>query len=126
MPSLDSEYRARWEEYHMADGTVKDSRYTYWRDVAWERVVKLVVNVRGNRFEETMQPGHKAFIRYRTQTRDPLRGKRSRIDNHWVLGWTDGKQCFMREVNFKTGELTRAFVEPLAKNKSHLHPRIHL
>lgn len=128
---LDSDYRARWEEYHLADGTVKDSRYTYWRDVQWERVIKLVVNIRNNRFEVAMQPNHKAFIRYRTQGRLPhwdsggeYDGRR--VEDCWVFGWTDGEKCFMREVNFKTGKLEREFVEPLAKNKNHLHPRIHL
>jgi len=124
MGALDNTYTRHWEEYYLADGTTKDSRYVYWRDLEWEKVVKIVLNVRNVRYEETIHPNHKAFIRYRTReyrTGAPL--GRTQIDR-WVFGWTDGDTCYLREIDFKTGKLVREFTAPLKGKKAHLHPRV--
>ena len=128
-PALDSVYRARWEEYHLADGTVKNSRYTNWRDVTWERVVKLVARIRNERFEVGIEPGHKAFIRFRVhgmEAQYDAHGeyKEHRPTNLWVIGWTDGETCHLQEIDFKTGALVKRYTAPLSEHKSHLHPRM--
>ena len=118
--ALDIGYRKKWEEYHLDSGVVMDSRYVDWKDVEWERVVSLVLVIRDQRYEvKNTDPNFVAFVRYRT---DHIGG--AQRHESWVVGWTDGKVCYLNEFNFKDGTLLKNFVRPLAEVKAFIHPRV--
>jgi hypothetical protein len=129
--ALDNEYRDRWEEYHLVDGTFRDSRKTYWRDVEWEKVVRLVAHLRGNVFEVTAEgkPGFITMIRFRSIARVGGQDHFAKYSGHaktetWELGWTDGQKCYLKAIDFKRGALIREHTEPLKNHMAHIHPRV--
>jgi len=119
--ALDSVYRNRWIEFHMADGTVKDSRLINWRHVMWDQVVKLAVSIRGKRHELTMnlKPGFKCFLCYRRvcAVNTPQEAQQ------WIIGWTNGDLAFLLPIEFMTGERGDPFVKKLDDILGHVHPR---
>ena len=128
--ALDTEYKFRWIEFHMADGTVLDSRHINWRHVMWDRVVKLVVNIRDQITEiDCKHPGFKCFVNFRKHsTRNKPRedGKGYHETEEylsWVVGWTDGEFCYLTEVSFHTGFIERKYVKKLDDLLGHIHPR---
>lgn len=129
---LDSMYKRHWEEYHLSDGRIEDSRVKNWRNVEWEKVVRVVFHLRGYRYEIDCKnkPTFVGFMRFRCGGSEPTYklGKftgRKKIHT-WVLGWTDGDKCFLKEVDFYTGLEIRTYVQPLAQLKGHIHPRLSL
>lgn len=126
---LDSEYKRRWQEFHMADGTILDSRQINWRNVEWEKVVKLTVNMEGQYYEVGMEgkAGFVCFINFRCGGQEIIRkpdGKEERRRIHtWVIGWTNGNECFLQEIDFYRGGLVRRYVDNVKNLKSHIHPR---
>lgn len=111
---LDSEYRRKWETY-TTPNKVYDSRITNWHDVPWDEVTKLQANVNGNEYTiDNSDPSFKSFIRWRWGGVD--RGKEINV---WCIGWTDGVTCFMNEIEFKDGSMTKK-TYPLEQFKNHL------
>lgn len=131
MKHLDSIYKNKWELFYLDDGTVEDSREKNWRDVAWGRVIRIEAHVR-KRVHSIAKgdcPGFKAFMHFRwagfTSTADKLgRYKiRKRIDM-WSIGWTDGKTCFYKCIDFKSGELVNENCGPISCFAEHVHPDV--
>lgn len=127
---LDSEYRRRWEEYHLADGKVLNSRQINWRQVEWEKVVKLVASIEGQRHEVT--PSEKAnfkfFMRFRWGGQEAQFDSNGKYKSHkkiniWTIGWTDGEKCYLRDIDFRTGRPIKEYETSLAQFKQHIHPR---
>ena len=132
MKHLDSEYRDRWEEFYLKDGTMEDSRLKNWRDVAWNDVVKIVVHIKdcihtvnniGSRF--------KAFMNFRWGGMEAIFGDKGEYIEHrpikiWTVGWTDGEKCFLKDIDFYTGALIKNYVTPLDQFKGHLHPDVRI
>lgn len=127
---LDSEYRRRYQEYHLADGTVKDSREINWRQVDWEKVVKIITYMNGNKHvSKCNDPYFKFFMCFRWGGREAQYNAKKEYIGHtkinlWTTGWTDGKTCFLMDIDFYTGKCVKEYKAPLKMFKSHIHPRV--
>lgn len=126
---LDDIYRWQWKEFHFADGTIKDSRQVHWRQLPWERVVKVVLCIKGRRYE--INPGkriHNGFICYTNKyflTRLDIRGNPFRATKRaWVAGYLTETHANMIEVAFKSGLFMRRIRVPISEVESHVHPRL--
>lgn len=128
--ALDSEYRNRYELYYLSDGSVKDSRVINWRDVEWEKVVKITVNMAGHKYTITdkNKSGFKGFMNFRWGGEAAIiRNGRiiGRVPiNIWTIGWTDGRTCYLEDIDFRTCRLIKHYTMPLKALKSHIHPRL--
>ena len=120
MTHLDNIYRDRWQEYHLATGEIADSRKINWRQVEWEKVVKIVTHLAGKSYVlNCNQPDFKFFVIYRNggfEGNKPI--------HEWAVGWSDGKNCFMTDYDFKAGTVLRQYVVSVEKTRAHIHPRI--
>lgn len=127
---LDSEYRNRWEEFHLADGAIKDSRLINWREVAWDQVVKITAHLRDNIHEvDNSGSGFLAFMNFRWAGMEAQYDKNRKYIGHkkinsWVIGWTDGITCFQKNIDFKTGKLIEECKTPLQQFVGHIHPAV--
>lgn len=128
---LDSEYRRRWEEYHLVDGSIFNSCDINWRQVEWEKVVKIVISVEGQRHEMTPRgkANFKYFMRFRWGGQEAQFDKQGHFSGHrqiniWTIGWTDGKTCYLQDIDFYNGRLLKEYQAPLISFKKHIHPRV--
>jgi hypothetical protein len=127
---LDSEYRDRWEEFYLADGTIKDSRQINWREVAWDQVIRITAHLKGNIYEvDNLGPGFRAFMNFRWAGMVAQYDKSRKYIGHkkinsWVIGWTDGTTCFQKNIDFKTGQLIEDCESPIQKFAGHVHPAV--
>jgi len=128
---LDSEYRRRWEEYHLADGKVLNSYNINWRQVEWEKVIKLVASIEVQRYEITLaeKTNFKFFMRFRWGGQEAQFDKQGHFSgykpiNIWTVGWSDGINCYLRDINFYDGKFIKEYQAPLTNFKQHIHPRI--
>ena len=127
---LDSEYRDKWEEFTLEDGTVEDSRLKNWRDVAWEKVVKIKVHLGKHTYtSNNTGQGFLAFMNFRWGGSGPLYDANGEYIGHtpldiWTIGWTNGKSCFLMDLDVPTGKLLKVYTEPLSVFQSHLHPNV--
>ena len=120
--SLDT-YRNRWQEYHTNDA-VYDSRSTYWRDVEWEKVEKIITVLSGKKYVlNNNYPGFKFFVVYRFGGHEFVNKKKKQIIE-WAVGWSDGKECFMNRYDVITGKLLEQYIAPVEQIKNHVHPRV--
>ena len=132
MRHLDSEYRDRWEEFHLKDGTMEDSRLKNWRDVAWNDVVKIVVCIKGCiHTVNNIGPGFKAFMNFRWGGMEAIFDDKGKYIEHrpvkiWTVGWTDGEKCFLKDIDFYIGGLIKNYVTSLDQFKEHLHPDVRI
>ena len=127
--ALDSEYRRRWELFYLADGTVRDSRLLNWRQVEWDRVVKIEVYIRDQKHVVTCEdPRFLFFLNFRTKALlnipQPGGSYKKEVHNTWVVGWTDGVTCYLKEIGFVLGNLVREYKYPLQSIPGHVHPRV--
>ena len=124
---LDSEYRRRWETYTTPDKTY-DSREVNWRDIPWDEVTKLEASVEGHEYVvDNKGDGFKMFIRWRwggqlAQWDDDGKPIAPKKINVWCIGWTDGVDCFMQEIEFKDGSMKETQY-PFEQFKNHLGDR---
>jgi len=121
---LDNIYRDRWQEYHLADGTIKDSRRINWRLVDWDRVVQVVTVIRDKKYvTHCKHPDFRFFMCFRWGGINCDNGQAKKI-REWAVGWSNGENCFMSDLDFQTGELLRQYVIPVDEVKNHIHPRV--
>ena len=122
---LDSEFRNSWQEFTLKDGIVLDSRQINWRDVAWDRVVKIVVKIKGkvHKFDFTEEEGFIGYMNLRWGGQEWINGVKKKIDV-WTVGWTDGVTCFLNDIQFKTGEFIKSYTMPIKELRQHIHPAI--
>jgi hypothetical protein len=127
---LDSEYRNRWIEFYLADGTVEDSRLKNWRHVAWRQVVSITAYLQGHSYSVDCEGlGFKTFMNFRwggQEARYDELGRYTGIKpiGIWTIGWTDGKDCFLKDIDFYTGQFIKDYKTPLSQFKTHLHPDV--
>lgn len=127
---LDSEYRNRWEEFFLVNGTVEDSRLKNWREVAWKDVIQISVYILKHvHVVDCKGAGFKAFMNFRWGGQEAIYADNGQYVGHkdikiWTVGWTDGNDCFLKDIDFYTGGLIKNYVAPLAQFKGHLHPHI--
>lgn len=132
MRHLDSEYRDRWEEFYLKDGTVEDSRLKNWRDVAWNDVIKITVHIKDCiHTVNSIGPGFKAFMNFRWGGMEAIFDEEGKYLEHraikiWTVGWTDGEKCFLKDIDFYTGVLIKNYVTSLEQFKMHLHPDVRI
>lgn len=130
MKHLDAEYRRRFQEYHLNDGTKFDSREINWRDVKWEKVKKIVTNINKQiHVMETNDPNFKCFMCFRWAGREAIYDDDKNFLHHkpiniWTTGYTDGKTCFLTDIDFFTGNKLKEYTTPFKELKAHIHPRI--
>jgi hypothetical protein len=129
--ATDDEYRARWVDFHMADGTTVDSRRTNWRNVEWEKVVGLSMHIRDivHAVDCKNKPTFKGFMNFRQVRYDAQYDINGKYTHHkrlytWIIGWTDGEDCYLKEIDFKMGTIVEEYKQPLRENEAHIHPRI--
>ena len=130
---LDSEYKNRWEEYHLFDGSVKDSRKINWRKVKWEKVERIVFYIKDKKhiLDRKGKKNFKGFMRFRWGGREAQYNAQGQFIGYkpihiWTLGWTNGKIAFLKDFDFKTGVLIKTYQMKLKDIKSHIHPRLKL
>ena len=127
---LDSEYRNRWVEFHLANGTVEDSRSKNWRQVAWDQVVRIVCCMVGKVHQvDCKGPGFRAFLNFRWGGREATFDKKGKYVGHreikiWTIGWTDGRYCFLKDIDFYTGKYVKGYIAPLSQFMGHIHPAV--
>lgn len=127
---LDSMYKNRWEEFYLIDGTIEDSRKKNWREVKWDKVVKIVAHLKNNTFEvNNSGPGFKAFMNFRWFGMEAQYDKNKKYIGHkriniWTIGWTDGVTCFQKNIDFKTCLLIDDIESPLSYFTGHIHPAV--
>lgn len=137
---LDSEYKNHKILFLLNDGRIEDSRLKNWREIEWEKVQRLIVSIKGvDHIIEPHPRGHQFFLCFRQVIDAPLtdtigrvvvdrsegQRKAMRIKHHlWTVGVTDGKTCFLVDIDFHTGRKVNEYVRPLASLLSHIHPRI--
>jgi hypothetical protein len=117
---LDSEYRDRWIEFHLLDGTIEDSRLKNWREVDWNRVVQITVHMLNH--VHVIRNSGKGFLTF-------MNFRWGGFAGHvpikiWSVGWTDGENCFLKDISFYNGELLKEYITPLSMFKGHLHPDV--
>lgn len=121
---LDSQYRNRWQEYHLASGKVEDSRQVYWRHVDWSQVVQVTTRIDGKTYiTHCKHPDFKFFVVYRWGGHEWIQNKKKPI-KEWAVGWSNGVNCFMTDIDFKTGQIKNQYVVPVGQVANHLHPKI--
>lgn len=133
MKHLDSEYRNRYEEYYLEDGTIKDSRQINWRDVEWEKVKKIVIRIK-NRIHLIDKRGKKefkGFMRFRWGGREAQHNAQGqfigfKMINIWTFGWTNGQKAYLKDIDFKNGMLIKTYDMKLEEVKGHIHPRLNI
>jgi hypothetical protein len=126
---LDSEYRDRWEEFYLANGTVEDSRLKNWREVAWDQVIQITVHMVGHTYTVNCKDlRFKAFMNFRwggfgfmLDESGVKKDKREPI-NIWTIGWTNGETCYLKDIDVLTGKLIKNYTAPLSQFKAHIHP----
>lgn len=129
MLHLDSEYRRRWQEYHTADGKKFDSRLINWRQVPWEKVIRIDTYMTGQKHSVTCQdPRFQFFLCFRWGGQEAIY-KHGVYHGHkpiriWTTGWTDGQNAYLIDVDFFTGNLIKSYKAPLSEFKGHIHPRV--
>lgn len=127
---LDNEYRNRWEEFELEDGTIEDSRNINWRNVEWNKVISITVFMAGKVHKIEKKKGHKGFMNFRWGGREAQfeNGEYSghKTINIWTIGWTDGKECYLKDIDFYTGEVGKQYKTPLKEFKNHIHPLLNL
>jgi hypothetical protein len=127
---LDNEYKDRWEEFYLSDGTVEDSRRKNWRDVAWDKVVKIEAHLNGKtHVVNNSGLSFLAFMNFRWGGKEATYDKSGKYTGHrdikiWVIGWTDGTTCFQKNIDFRTGELIDECESPILYFAYHLHPAV--
>jgi len=121
---LDSEYRDRYQEYIMADGREFDSRIVNWRSLQWEKVIAIKTFVKDKIYiTHCKHNNFKFFVVYRCGGQKIV-GNRPKKIKEWSVGWSDGENAFMTDIDFKTGEILRQSIVPVKSIVSHIHPRV--
>lgn len=128
---LDSEYRRRWQEYHLSDGRVFDSRVKNWREVKWEKMEKIVTNIEGNEYsiDNKNKKNFKCFMCFRWGGQEAVFKETGEYEKHipiniWTVGWTDGEKHYLTDIDFYTGKIIKKYTAPFKEFKNHIHPRI--
>lgn len=126
MIHLDSEYRNKYQLFHLATGEVVDSRKINWRQTEWEKVIRIDTSIR-NTFNSVScqnKPNFKFFMNFRWAGREAISYKKYKDIRIWTVGWSDGINCFLEDYDFKMGNKIKIYVMKLNSLKSHIHPRI--
>ena len=129
---LDSEYRGRYEEYIMQDGTVYNSREINWRDISnWYEVVKIIVHLKEKVWEIdcTNEEGFMGYVRLRNggqlaQFNAQGQPMAPKVIHEWCFGWTDGVKVYLKVVDFKTGEELPSEIRNYDDTINHIHPSL--
>ena len=125
---LDSYYRGRWEKFYLDNGDIEDSRLKNWRQVNWPMVVKIEVNILNHvYFVDCKHPNFKFFMNFRWggQIMHWNKEKKEYYPEKihlWTIGWTDGRLCFLKDIDFFTGNFVKDYIVPLKAFEQHIHP----
>lgn len=127
---LDSMYKNRWEEFYLNDGIIKDSRQINWRNVEWDKVIKIVAHLKKSTFVvDNKGSGFRAFMNFRWGGAEAMYEKGKYLGHKkihvWTIGWTDGVTCFLKNIDFKTCQLIDECVSPIGVFVGHVHPAVH-
>lgn len=131
MAHLDAEYRRRFQEFHLTDGRILNSKEINWRDVTdWNSVVKIVTNMSGQIYiMETDNSNFKCYMCFRWGGREAIYDSDHNFSHHkpiniWTVGWTDGTNCYLIDIDFFTGNKIKEYTSLLSEFRSHVHPSI--
>ena len=130
MAHLDAEYRRRNQIFQLNDGTTFDSISTNWRDVEWEKVVKITTNMnKQTHIMETDDSNFVCFMCFRWAGREAIYDDEQNFLHHkpiniWTTGYTDGTTCYLTDIDFFTGNKIKDYEAPLNEFRAHIHPRI--
>ncbi len=128
---LDSEYRRKFELFELDNGIIEDSRLKNWRDVKWNKVIKITVSIdeKINYLTNKDKNGFIGFFNFRTFGKEAQYNKEKKYTGHkiiqeWVIGWTDGITAYLTAIDFYTGDISREFEMTIKQLKGHIHPDI--
>lgn len=130
MKPLDSEYRKRYQEYYLEDGTIEDSRKKNWRDVDWESVSKIITYINNKtHVTEVKSDEFVCYMCFRWGGREAIYNKKKEFQKHkpiniWTVGWTDGKNHYLTDIDFYAGDIIKEYSIPFNEHQSHIHPSI--
>jgi len=134
----DAVFKNRYMLWILEDGTIYDSRKYVAYDVPWEKLNKIVISINGKDTVVEKHPtAHKFFLCFRNGGTETINNPTGHFENgaeiveheykkihDWCAGVTDGKECFIVEVDFLTGAVKRAYTQPLSERLPTIHPRI--
>ena len=130
---LDSEYRDHYQFFYTAEGRKHDSRITNWREIAWENVIRIDVQIKGNSYTFKIDdlPNVLGFLNFRwggvnrVYDRNNEEWKAVPI-NLWTVGYILPKnRCILTDIDFHTGKLHRhMYKHKTGYFKDHIHPRL--
>lgn len=129
---LDNEYRKRYEQYIMLDGTIYDSREINWRDIPdWNNVERIKIYNRDKVWEinHLLEPNFKGYVRLRNggqlaQFNAQGQPMQPKIIQEWCFGWTDGIKVYLKVIDFKTGEELPPEIRDYDGTINHIHPSL--
>ena len=114
----------RYIKFYLANGMVEDSRLKNWKQVAWDQVIQITARLAGHTYTINCKgPGFKTFMNFKWGGQEFIDGKYRTIKT-WTIGWTDGRLCFLKDIDFRTGNLMRDYIALLSQFKNHLHPAV--
>lgn len=122
--ALDSQYKHRYQLYYLADGPVEDSRIKNWRQVDWEKVVRVETYIKDKKHVvDCSDPRFQFFVVFRWGGRE-YTPEGSKIVNIWTQGWSDGANCWLVDIDFKSGATLKKYEAPVSTFMGHIHPRV--
>jgi len=126
--ALDSEYKNRYELYTLTNNKVYDSRLINWRQIEWEKVIILQLFIRDFKYVINCfnKPTFRFMLKFRTagiESHKLNNAIETKKINTWTVGWTDGENAHLLEIDFKQGYLIRKYITKLSNVEKHIHPR---
>jgi len=113
------------------DGTSLSSKEVHFHDVPLNTIVKIQARFKYFNYvieKESLPATFKEFVHFRSSGITFVDNGTEILDkrpiNTWSLGWTDGRVEYMKEYEFKTGEMLREYESPRnpVDSPSHFHP----
>ena len=130
--ATDNIYLHRELRLHMGDGGIISSRDANWHKVELRKVNMLELIIKGKTYrirKSDLPSSFIEFVHFRSKGINFVIDANSKLSvpeehNSWSIGWSDGTNEHIAEIDFATGNLNLNYVRPVTKSlPSHFHPQ---
>ena len=130
--ATDNIYLHRELKFYMDDGSILSSKELNWHQIALKKVKMLELSIKGKSYrirQEDLPSSFIEFVHFRSKGIDFKSDGKSILTlpeehNSWSIGWSDGENEHIAEIDFQTGNLNRNYVRPATKSlPTHFHPQ---
>jgi len=132
--ATDNIYHNRYVLYHLDEGNIISSRDYNWQSMILPRVKMLELVIRQKRYridKADLPSGFVEFIHFRSKGMTWKLNTETGLHtpeefNSWTIGWSDGANEHLVEIDFSTGDILRRYDNPIVKGKetpTHYHPQ---